>query len=97
MVRFSQIGASRNPFRSSSTAEYSAVVFVAIFAADLSSSNLKFARFLHCACSAGRLTFSTLNGLRPAPTVTIDTPVVRGCGRLSQIGARLPGVDTERA
>ena len=43
----------------------------------LSSSNLKFARFLHCVCSvstqaAGRLTFSTLNGLRPAPTVTID-------------------------
>ena len=30
--RLSQIGASRNPFRSSSTAEYSAVVFVAIFA-----------------------------------------------------------------
>ena len=28
----SQIGASRNPFRSPSTAEYSAVVFVAIFA-----------------------------------------------------------------
>ena len=30
--RLSQIGASRNPFRSTSTTEYSAVVFVAIFA-----------------------------------------------------------------
>ena len=30
--RLSQISASRNPFRSSSTAEYSAVVFVVIFA-----------------------------------------------------------------
>ena len=48
----------------------------------LSSSNLKFADFLHCACSVStpgsRLTFSILNGL-------------------SQIGARLPGVDTEHA
>ena len=47
--RLSQIGASRNPFRSTSTAKYSAVVFVAM--SSLSSSNLKFARFLYCACS----------------------------------------------
>ena len=37
----------------------------------LSFSNLKFARFIHCACSVStpgsRLTFSTLNGLRLAP------------------------------
>ena len=49
----------------------------------LSSSNLKLARFLHCACSVStpgsRLTFSTLNGLRLAPiSATIDHAGCKG-------------------
>ena len=65
----------------------------------VSSSNFKFARFLHCACSVstpGRSVTIEHTPLRPAWSIVTEIGASRNPFSVEKV-SRLPGVDTEHA